>query len=150
MEDPRVKAGEACQRCGETCVAFLQGKCCDLFHVTWPGGRKQNGYVPPDELTGVRVGGSSDYMNLNLCLACGQVQGDFPKKSVQKWLDSKAGREYEFAVMFVDKTWEDGFLIYANNKEEADRLFRHQIETTLNSLVAQVVLMHEGEPEEEE
>lgn len=87
--DEVVKAGQECQRCGESCVAFLQGKVSDLFWMKWPGGREQSGYVPPDDICGVRVGGDSDYMNLNLCLACGQVQGEWPKRSVQKWLDAK-------------------------------------------------------------
>lgn len=90
--EPEPEArGTPCQRCGEYCVAHACGKTKDGFSMTWPGGRVQNGYVPPDEISGVRAGGSSDYMEVFLCLACGQVQGEWPKKSVKKWRDYATG-----------------------------------------------------------
>lgn len=76
-----------CQRCKETTVAYLSGKVSDHFWMRWPGGKEQQGYVPPDDLCGVRAGDDSDYMDLYLCLACGQVQGEWPKKSVKKWVE---------------------------------------------------------------
>lgn len=84
VDDPK---GEPCQRCGEYCVGHMGAKCSDGFFMTWPGGREQSGYVPPDDISGVRAGGSEDYMEVDLCLACGQVQGKWPKKSVVKWLE---------------------------------------------------------------
>lgn len=86
-DDAEKPKGQPCQRCGEYCVAYCQAKCSDLFYMQWPGGREQEGYVPPDDICGVRADGSEDYMSVYLCLACGQVQGKWPKKSVKKWLE---------------------------------------------------------------
>lgn len=79
--------GEPCQRCGEHCVALMMGKTSDSFFARWPGGLEQTGYVPPDDVCGVRCNDDADYMSLKLCLACGQVQGEWPKKLVLKWLE---------------------------------------------------------------
>lgn len=70
-----------CQSCGHEAVARCTGKTVDSFGIVWPGGREQQGYVPPHELTGLRENNaSSDYMNFSYCLVCGQIQGEWPTK----------------------------------------------------------------------
>ena len=147
--DERIKAGKPCQRCGENCVAFLQGKTSDLFWMMWPGGKEQSGYVPPDHLCGVRAGGDSDYMNLNLCLACGQVQGEWPKVSVKKWLSNRPLKRFTFAVLINGGTW-DETVVDAQDAAAAEKKIYQGLESAGELYVAGMLLMHEGELEEGE
>lgn len=149
MWDDEILAGKPCQRCGESCVAYCQAKTSDLFYMKWPGGREQDGYVPPDEVCGVRAMDDSDYMSVNLCLACGQVQGEWPKKSVQKWLDARPMKQYEFAVLWVDNTWDDGFIVEALDAEKARKAFDAFMATDLVDPISSVVLVREAEIDEE-
>ena len=62
-----------CQRCESDRVLETRGKTSDLFMATWKG-KDYDGYV----LRGVGLGDNEDYMDVPLCLECGQVQGKFP------------------------------------------------------------------------
>jgi len=63
-----------CQTCQSERVANISGKCSDLCSVQIPSeGYESQGY---NSLRGPL--GSSDYIELRVCLDCGQVQGDFP------------------------------------------------------------------------
>lgn len=61
-----------CQRCKSSRVVSASAKCSDLFHAAH-GDREHNGYVPDD----LGVGGG-DYLEINWCLDCGQLQGEWP------------------------------------------------------------------------
>ena len=62
----------ACQKCNSERVAEIGGKCSDRFHA-YIGDRETSGYVDHD----LGIGGGN-YIEFNLCLDCGQVQGEFP------------------------------------------------------------------------
>jgi hypothetical protein len=63
-----------CQRCKSSRVLQVSGKVSDMFSATttdWSD--VEPGYVPDD------IGlGEGDYMELDYCLNCGQIQGKFP------------------------------------------------------------------------
>jgi hypothetical protein len=62
----------SCQKCKSDRIITAQGKVSDCFdaHI---GEKDYNGYVPGD--LGI---GSGDYMEVEYCADCGQMQGDFP------------------------------------------------------------------------
>ena len=62
----------ACTKCGSERVATVQSKSSDLNFV-YIGNNEHNGYVPKD----MGIGGD-DYIELEYCLHCGQMQGEFP------------------------------------------------------------------------
>lgn len=110
-----------CQRCGHRAVASCTGKTSDLFGMKWPGGKEQWGYVPPHDLIGLREGGaSSDYVNFSWCLVCGQIQGEWPVKSGQSYLDKYAPKRYWEVI--VCPAMEEWFSMYflAKTKEEVE------------------------------
>jgi hypothetical protein len=53
-------------------MAHINAKCKDLCFVDI-GGQEHDGYVPSD----MGIGGG-DYVEIDLCLNCGHVQGDWP------------------------------------------------------------------------
>lgn len=63
---------EKCRECGAQRIAYIGGKCSDLgdFHYN---GWKHSGYMPQIDHI---CGGNS--IDINVCLECGQIQGDFP------------------------------------------------------------------------
>jgi len=61
----------ACKRCQSPRIADITAKCSDLCFVSIPGYSEHDGYVPS-------FLGGGDYVRLNICLECGQVQQDFP------------------------------------------------------------------------
>jgi len=66
----------ACQRCKSERVLSVSAKCsdccvCEIF------GNEKDGYVPTDVLIG--AGGFGDYVRFDVCLECGQMQGEFPQ-----------------------------------------------------------------------
>lgn len=61
-----------CRRCNNDRIASISGKCSDLSFFRYQGKEKE-GYVQD----GVGVGGG-DYIELDWCLECGQIQDDFP------------------------------------------------------------------------
>lgn len=71
----------SCQRCGSERVANLQAKCNDCCGITFRDGTIMEGYVP--QQTGV---GSGDYIEIDYCLDCGQIQGEFPRPPIEEWI----------------------------------------------------------------
>jgi len=61
-----------CQRCGSERILSAGCKCSDMFTAS-VGDLEIDGYVPDD----LGIGGG-DYVELDLCLDCGQLQGKFP------------------------------------------------------------------------
>lgn len=59
-------------KCGSVRMMFVQGKCSDLCYVECDG-YEHDGYVPK----GLGIGGG-DYMEMEFCLDCGRIQGNFP------------------------------------------------------------------------
>lgn len=61
-----------CQRCQSERVAKAVAKCSDCCYVTLAD-KEIDGYVPDD----IGIGGG-DYVKIQWCLNCGQIQGNFP------------------------------------------------------------------------
>lgn len=64
----------ACQRCESKRIMSISAKCSDLC-VAAINGNEHDGYVPND--IGLKDW-SGDYVELDYCLNCGQIQGHFP------------------------------------------------------------------------
>lgn len=64
---------DSCQRCASDRVLSLGGKSSDLNNWSFRG-HEGNGYVP--YIPGV---GGDDYYEIEVCLACGQLQGEWPQ-----------------------------------------------------------------------
>jgi hypothetical protein len=62
-----------CQSCGKEMVVGVDAKCADSCCI----GDHDPDYVP--ENLGI---GGGDYINFDLCLGCGQIQGKWP---VEAW-----------------------------------------------------------------
>jgi hypothetical protein len=62
----------SCRSCGGLRLMDVLGKCGDLFSLKL-GVFMHEGYVPH----GFNVG-SGDYIDFQLCLDCGRIQGEFP------------------------------------------------------------------------
>ena len=62
-----------CQKCKDERIVSFQGHCVDRFFATL--GDKEYGpnYVPRD----LGIGGGDD-IEIDYCLNCGQIQGEFP------------------------------------------------------------------------
>jgi hypothetical protein len=65
-----------CQRCKSKRVISVNAKCSDLC-VCSIAGHERDGYVPRDVVFG--KGGFGDYVEFDLCLDCGQMQGEYPQ-----------------------------------------------------------------------
>jgi len=63
----------ACQRCGSERIASVTAKCSDCCSVS-VGSYDKDGYVPDD----MGIGGG-DYVEMDWCLECGQIQGEWPR-----------------------------------------------------------------------
>ncbi len=61
-----------CQRCQSNRVVNISAKSSDLNFISL-GDKVLDGYVPDD----MGIGGG-DYIELDYCLNCGQIQGTFP------------------------------------------------------------------------
>lgn len=61
-----------CQTCKSDRVVLVDGKTSDMCGVNI-NDKTAHGYVPSD----MGIGGG-DYLRFELCLNCGQVQGEFP------------------------------------------------------------------------
>jgi hypothetical protein len=61
-----------CFKCNSPRILSASAKCSDCFSGSL-GDIDYNGYVPDD----LGIGGE-DYMEIDLCLDCGQVQGTWP------------------------------------------------------------------------
>jgi len=62
----------SCQRCEETTVISISGKCFDRFNLNYHD-IEYSGYVP-----GYLGIGNEDYIEFDYCTNCGQIQGNFP------------------------------------------------------------------------
>ena len=63
----------SCQRCRSERILKVSGKCSDMCCTKFYTGEEKNGYVPSD----LNIGGG-DYIEVRICMECGQVQGEFP------------------------------------------------------------------------
>lgn len=82
----------ACKRCKSERLANVGAKCSDLCSVTI-GDAEHDGYVPDD----IGIGGG-DYVELEYCLDCGQIQGEFPlptSKMEEKSTDDEEDEDEE-------------------------------------------------------
>ena len=71
-----ITEARGCQRCGSDALLQFSGKCSDLCWTMYKG-QENNGYVP----SGIGIDqndGYGDYVQGNLCMKCGQMQGRFP------------------------------------------------------------------------
>lgn len=59
-------------------ILKVNAKCSDMCFVQLDG-EEHVGYVPDD----LGIGGG-DYVNFEVCLNCGKIQGDFPKTKTLK------------------------------------------------------------------
>jgi hypothetical protein len=62
-------------QCTSSRILSVMGKCSDMS-VLQLGDKKHEGYVPDD--CGI---GGGDYIEFDLCLDCGKIQGYFPKET---------------------------------------------------------------------
>jgi len=60
-----------CQKCKSNKVLSLSAKCDDRCLVRYKEFEKE-GYPPDTSISG------GDYIDIDFCLECGQVQGEFP------------------------------------------------------------------------
>ena len=98
-----------CKRCGSNRILVASAHCRDLgcFEIA---GQEHNGYVPDD----LGIGGGDD-VAFDLCLDCGQMQGDWPLPHSK--MERKAVKEAvklrlepsEFARTVVDRVIHDGY-----------------------------------------
>ena len=65
----------ACDKCKSDRIMSISGKTSDLFSCQFKG-IEHVGYVPSDIIIG--KDGWGDYINIDLCMECGKVQGKFP------------------------------------------------------------------------
>jgi hypothetical protein len=61
-----------CKKCNSERVASLLGHCVDRFNIQLDD-KEYEGYVPHD----LGIGGGDD-IEMDYCLDCGQIQGEFP------------------------------------------------------------------------
>jgi hypothetical protein len=63
-----------CLKCKSERVLFISAKCNDMccFDVSWLE-IEHDGYVPT-----IQEIGGDDYINMNICMECGQAQGLWP------------------------------------------------------------------------
>lgn len=71
----------ACQKCSSDRVISVQAKCSDCCWVHYKD-MESDGYVPHE----FGIGGG-DYIEIDLCIQCGTVQGEFPLAEPTEWLE---------------------------------------------------------------
>ena len=64
-----------CDKCNGDRILSVNGKTSDLCYISYKD-IDHDGYVPEGIIVG--DGGYGDYINFDLCLDCGKVQGKFP------------------------------------------------------------------------
>lgn len=70
-----------CRRCKSKRILRVSAKCSDMCVVKeLDTGNEQQGYVP--DHCGI-MAGNDDYVDFDLCLTCGQLQGEFPQPGLQ-------------------------------------------------------------------
>ena len=76
-----------CSRCESENIVRINAKCSDMFDMRGNIGGKEvqhEGYVPYD----INFGGG-DYVEMNVCSDCGQVQGKFPIEFDDEYVDDE-------------------------------------------------------------
>jgi len=68
-----------CQRCESERIISVSAKCSDCCYCEIYG-HESDGYVPRDVIFGEE--GFGDYVQFQLCLGCGQMQGKFPNQTM--------------------------------------------------------------------
>lgn len=72
-----LRAPKVCQRCCGHRVASVSAKCSDRVSFSL-GDNDRHGGVPND--AGI---GEGDYLEIDYCLDCGQLQGSFPLNEIE-------------------------------------------------------------------
>ena len=67
-------------KCGSDRILEVSAKCSDCCCYRTAGGKWVDGYVPSNK--GIGPGG--DYVEFELCMDCGQMQGQFPLPNRRK------------------------------------------------------------------
>jgi hypothetical protein len=75
-KDAPPPQGKTCQTCKSPRLASITGKSVDLNNVQI-GGKEHDGHVPTD--MGIGDKGYGDYIEIDWCLNCGQIQGRWPR-----------------------------------------------------------------------
>lgn len=68
----------ACQNCQGERIISVSAKCSDMCSVEYKG-MERHDYVP--DFIGL---GGGDYIELDYCLDCGQIQGEFPLEEIDE------------------------------------------------------------------
>ena len=75
---------KSCQKCKSDRILEICGKTSDMCFARFKD-KEQSDYVPG----GFNIDdGTGDYLEFDLCLQCGQVQGKWPVKKNPKFTDS--------------------------------------------------------------
>jgi hypothetical protein len=69
-----------CQKCESERLCYICSKSSDLNNGVVVG-TEFDGYVPDD----IGIGGG-DYVDFTWCLECGQIQGQFPLETPEKYI----------------------------------------------------------------
>ena len=75
-----------CQRCKSERILRVNAKCSDLCAwkmATWKNWR--SGYVPSK----AGLGDDNDYVEFDVCLECGQMQGEYPNDFTKSKKDTE-------------------------------------------------------------
>jgi len=79
-----------CDNCGGDRVANINGKCSDRFSLQLGELEIEDDYVPSD----FGIGGG-DYIEFELCLDCGKLQGDFPLEITELEMNDESDDDEE-------------------------------------------------------
>ena len=63
----------SCKTCKSDRIVGITAKCSDMCSMNYEG-RSQSYYVPSN----IGIGNHEDYVEMDYCLECGQIQADFP------------------------------------------------------------------------
>lgn len=77
----------SCQRCDSERICSINAKSSDLNNG-YIMGKSFDGYVPE----GLGIGGG-DYVKFSWCLECGQIQGEFPLDTPDKFVAEEEDEE---------------------------------------------------------
>jgi hypothetical protein len=79
-----------CQKCESERILFIDAKCSDLCQSVFKDISKE-GYAPS-----VKNFGGGDYISIRACLACGQLQGEFPQPNPDFYEEAMEEMEDDF------------------------------------------------------
>lgn len=65
---------QSCQKCESERIMYIMGHCVDRFVAEMQGREYGPDYVPGD----MGLGRGGDDIKINICLNCGQIQGEWP------------------------------------------------------------------------